>query len=52
MHRGDRPVLKQQSMPVPAVIVPVYTMGMAREEMHRSNDAAGGVGNAPFLFLS
>ena len=28
---GDRPVLKQQAMPVPAGIVPVYTMGMARE---------------------
>jgi hypothetical protein len=27
----NRPVLKQQAMPVPAVIVPVYTMGMARE---------------------
>jgi hypothetical protein len=26
---GDRPVLKQQAMPVPAEIVPVYTMGMA-----------------------
>jgi hypothetical protein len=24
-------VLQQQAMPVPAVIVPVYTMGMARE---------------------
>jgi hypothetical protein len=28
---GNRPVLKQQAMPVPAVIVPVCTMGMARE---------------------
>ena len=28
---GDRPVLKQQAMPVPAGIVPVCTMGMARE---------------------
>jgi hypothetical protein len=25
---ADRPVLKQQAMPVPAVIVPVCTMGM------------------------
>ena len=31
MRPGDRPVLKQQAMPVPAVIVPVCTMGMARE---------------------
>jgi hypothetical protein len=28
---GDRPVMKQQAMPVPAAIVPVCTMGMARE---------------------
>jgi hypothetical protein len=28
---GNRPVLKQQAMSVPAVIVPVCTMGMARE---------------------
>jgi hypothetical protein len=28
---GDRPVLKQRAEPVPAVIVPVYTMGLARE---------------------
>jgi hypothetical protein len=31
VSRGNRPVLKQQAMPVPAVIVPVCTMGMARE---------------------
>jgi hypothetical protein len=30
-EREDRPVLKQQAMPVPVVIVPAYTMGMARE---------------------
>jgi hypothetical protein len=31
----DRPVLKQQAMPVPAEIVPVYTMGMATQSAVR-----------------
>jgi hypothetical protein len=41
---GDRTVLKQQAEPVPAVIVPVYTMGLAREESRLEVVCAGGGG--------
>jgi hypothetical protein len=41
---GDRPVLKQQAMPVPAVIVPVYTRAPKPALTSGSQPSGAGLG--------